>query len=179
MWGLLRLDGYARILDRVGELGRGACESPGDTEPLKVLCSHLYRLQAALEHLRSCEENNVAEVREGYRWARLLGAQDGDFEVGDTHEGSDLRPPKGGWLSLAKPAPFPISVRERMAERLGLLNKLLGEAAKTGWPTWYTGGAVEWCSKLGTVDFLTSAIQSCAVIDKGRGLPKRDLDNES
>ena len=39
--GLLRFDGYARILDRVGELGEGACESPGDTEPLEVLCSNL------------------------------------------------------------------------------------------------------------------------------------------
>ena len=32
---------------------------------------------------------------------------------------------------------------------------------------------------MGTVDFLTSAIQACADIEKGRGENKRDLDNDT
>ena len=66
-----------------------------------------------------------------------------------------------------------------MVERLGLLNKLLGDAAKAGWPTWHTGGSDDCSIKLGVVEFLTSAIHSCADIDKSRGGNKRDIDNDT
>ena len=49
--GLLNSDSYVRILDRIAELGKGACESNGSVDPLKSLCSCLYKLHVALDYV--------------------------------------------------------------------------------------------------------------------------------
>lgn len=153
-----QLEEYARVLDRIGEIGRQACSASGERELGTLICSVVTH-ECGYGGVRLCTRGEpiaVGGTLAGAHRLHPLGADGrdlGTLETWGTPRYADLLDAVVPWLVRALDA-LQVLDAERELARVASAQREALATLTADWPTWIVGpdGEVQWANPAGQLE---------------------------